>query len=69
VRFSFQELLKKIAEERNYSEDEVGQDLAVLHGKRLRTVGDLRVLSEASIKELGLPPVVYEYLLRVAKKV
>ena len=62
---TMEEVLRAVAEERSYTEEEVQQDLAVLHGKRVRTVGDLRVLSNEDIKELGLPPVVARYLLRV----
>ena len=40
-------------------------DLAVLNGKRVRTVGNLRALTNGDIKDLGLPPVVTRYLLRV----
>jgi hypothetical protein len=48
----------------NYTEEDTKQDLDVLHGKRVRTVGDLRVLSKEDIKDLGLPLVVARYLLR-----
>jgi hypothetical protein len=60
-----EEVLHMVAKEEGYSKEEVQQDLDVLHGKRVRTVGNLRVLSEEDIKELGLPPVVARYLLRV----
>jgi hypothetical protein len=60
-----EEVLRMVAKERDYSKEEVKEDLAVLHGKRVRTVGDLRVLSKERIEALDLPPVVTEYLLRV----
>jgi hypothetical protein len=33
--------------------------------ERIDTVGDLRVLSEEDIKELGVPPVFARYVLRI----
>jgi hypothetical protein len=60
-----EEVLHMVAKERDYSEVEVTEVLAILHGKWVRTVGDLRVLSEERIEALDLPPVVTEYLLRV----
>jgi hypothetical protein len=60
-----EDALRAVANERGYTEEDVKQDLDVLHGKRVRTVGDLRVLSRERIEALDLPPVVTEYLLRV----
>jgi hypothetical protein len=60
-----EEVLHMVAKERGYSLEEVQPVLAILHGKWVRTVGDLRVLSEERIEALDLPPVVTEYLLRV----
>ena len=54
-----------VAKKEGYSEEEVQDDLAVLNGKRVRTVGNLRALTNGDIKDLGLPPVVTRYLLRV----
>jgi hypothetical protein len=54
-----------VAKERGDSEEEVQDDLAVLNGKRVRTVGGLRVLSKERIETLELPPVVAEYMQRV----
>ena len=62
---TMEEVLRVVAKERSFTEEEVQQDLAILHGKRVRTVGDLRVLSKERTEGLGLPPVVTEYLLRV----
>ena len=60
-----QEVLRMVAKKEGYSEEEVQQVLAVLNGKRVRTVGNLRALTNGVIKDLGLPPVVTRYLLRV----
>ena len=60
-----QEVVRKVAKKEGYSEEEVQQDLAVLNGNRVRTVGNLRALTKEDIKELGLSPVVTRYLLRV----
>ena len=58
-------LLISSTKKEGYSEEEVQDDLAVLNGKRVRTVGNLRALTNGDIKDLGLPPVVTRYLLRV----
>ena len=60
-----QEVLRMVAKKEGYTEEEVQDDLAVLNGKRVRTVGDLRVLSKERIETLELPPVVTEYMQRV----
>jgi hypothetical protein len=57
--------MSEVQEERGFTQDEVAQDLAVLDKARVRTVGDLRVLSAKRIEALSLSPVVIEYLLRV----
>jgi hypothetical protein len=57
--------VRAIAKEENYSEEEVQQVVAVLNAKWVRTVHNLRKLSKEDIRDLGLPPVVYRYLLRV----
>ena len=54
-----------VAKKEGYSKEEVQQVLAVLNGKWVRTVGNLRGLTDEDIKELGLPPLVTRYLLRV----
>ena len=54
-----------VAKEEGYSEEEVQDDLAVLNGKRVRTVGNLRALSKERIEKLVLHPVVTEYMQRV----
>ena len=62
---SMEEVVRAVAKERGYDEDDVKAVLAVLKAKWVRKVGDLRVLSEGDIKGLGLPPVVMRYLLHV----
>ena len=54
-----------VAKERDYTDQDVQEVLTVLNGKWVRTVGDLRVLTDEDIEKLGLPPVVTRYLLRV----
>jgi len=60
-----EEVLRAVAKEQSYTEEDVQQDLEMLQAKRVRTVGNLRVLSKERIEELGLPPVVTEFMLRV----
>ena len=60
-----EEVLSTVAEEVDYTDDEVKEDLAVLHSKRVRNAKQLRKLSKERIEALDLPPVVTEYLLRV----
>jgi len=60
-----EEVLRAVAKEQSYTEGDVQEVLAVLQGKWVRTVGNLRVLSKDDIELLGLPPVVTVYLLRV----
>jgi hypothetical protein len=62
-----EEVVEAIAKERDYSEEEVTADVKTLLTARVKTVGDLRVLSVERIEKLGLPPVVTEYMLRVKK--
>jgi hypothetical protein len=57
-------VLRAVASERGYTEKYIKQVLAVLHGKCVCTVHNLRALNKEDIKELGLPPVVARYLLR-----
>jgi hypothetical protein len=61
---TMEEVLRAVAKEEGYTEEDIKQDLNVLHGMRVRTVRNLRALSKEDIKELGLPPVVARYLLR-----
>lgn len=62
---AMKDVMLDVAKERGLSEEEVQEVVAALHAKWVRTVGDLRVLAEADIKELALSPVVTRYLLRV----
>ena len=62
---SMEEVVRAVVKKEGLDEDDAQADLAVLKAKRVRTVGNLRVLSEARIEVLGLPPVVTEYLLHV----
>jgi hypothetical protein len=62
---TMEEVVRAVAEDVDYTHEDVEEDLAVLHGKRVRNVKQLRKLSKEDIKELGLPPVVARYLLRV----
>ena len=62
---TMEEVLRMVAKEQSYTEEEVKLALAILHGKWIRTVGNLRVLSKERTEGLGLPPVVTEYLLLV----
>jgi hypothetical protein len=62
---TMEEVLHMVAEEEGYSKEEVKEVLAILHGKWVRTVHNLRVLSKERVEALDLPPVVTEYLLRV----
>jgi hypothetical protein len=62
---SIGEVLSKVAEERKFTQQEVAQDLAKLDEARVRTVGNLRVLSVKQIEALKVPPVVMAYLLRI----
>ena len=60
------EVLDMIAQEQGFSDKDVQKDLSVLQAKRVRTVGNLRVLSKERIdKELSVGPIVVEYLQRV----
>ena len=54
-----------VAKKEGYSEERGQQVLAVLNGKWVRTVGNLRALSKERIEKLELPPVVTEYMQRV----
>ena len=62
---TMEEVLRAVAKEQSYTEEDVQQVLEMLQAKRVRTVGNLRVLSKERIEELGLPPVVTEFMLRV----
>ena len=64
---TMEEVLHMVAKEQGFAEEEVQHDLASLHGKRVRTVGDLRVLSKEQIIAYELPDVVQNYLRRVLK--
>ena len=57
-----------IAEEQRFTEAERDEDLAALAKQRIRTVGNLRVLSADRVEKLALSPVVIEYLLRIVGK-
>jgi hypothetical protein len=59
------DVMAMIAEERGFSEEERSADVQVLAQLRIRTVGDLRVLSRVRVENLALSPVIVEYLLRV----
>jgi hypothetical protein len=62
---TMEEVLRAVAIERGYTDEDVKHVLDVLHRKWVHTVGDLRVLSRERIEALDLTPVVTEYLLRV----
>jgi hypothetical protein len=59
------EVLLAVAKEGGYTKEDIEEDLAILDGQRVRTVHNLRALSEQDIKELRLPPVVARYFLRI----
>jgi hypothetical protein len=59
------EVIRSIVQKETFTDKDVNEDLATLSGKRIRTVGNLRALQESDIKELGLPPVVFRYMMRV----
>jgi hypothetical protein len=50
----------------DYTKEEQLEVLGVLAKNWIRTVHNLRVLTKPRIDALGLPPVVTEYLIRVA---
>ena len=50
-----EEVVRAVAKEEGYTEDDVQQYLAILHRKRVRTVHNLRALSQERIEGLGLP--------------
>lgn len=58
-------VVRAIAAEEKYSDDRSDEVTNTLAGQWIDTVGNLRALTEEDIKDLGLPPVVYRYLLRV----
>ena len=60
-----EEAMKMVAEERGFTEQQHELVVSVLNEKWIRTVGDLRVLSQACIEARGLSPVVKGYLLRI----
>jgi hypothetical protein len=60
-----QEVLRMVAEERGYTEEQLKSSRTKLDDSLIFTVGDLRVLTDGDIKDLGLPPVVTRFLLRV----
>jgi Fe-S cluster assembly iron-binding protein IscA len=61
---TMEEVLRMVVKERGCTEERWRLHLERIAEKEIDTVGDLRVLSEGDIKELGLPPVVARYLLR-----
>jgi hypothetical protein len=67
-KMSMAEVMGMIAEEQRFTEAERDEDLAALAKQRIRTVGNLRVLSADDIGSLALSPVVRNYLLRIAGK-
>ena len=62
---TIEEVLQAVGKERGYSDEEVASVVKTLDDQRIRTVGNLRILSKDDIKELGLPPVMHRYMLRV----
>ena len=62
------ELLQMVADEEGYTKEDMKQVVDALRGELVRTVHNLRVLTEKRIESLGLPSVVTEYLLRVKGK-
>ena len=62
---AMEDVLSMVAKAEGYTEEEMQQVLAVLQGKWVRTVHNLRGLSKERIETLGLPPLITEYLLRV----
>jgi hypothetical protein len=64
---TMQVVVRAIAEKEGYSEEEVAPSLAILRSAMVKTAGNMRALSVEQIKELGLPPVVTAYMLRVKK--
>jgi hypothetical protein len=61
------EVIRAIAHKEQFNDDDVKEVLAKLKPAWVRTVGNLRALQESDIKELGLPPVVFRYMMRVNK--
>jgi hypothetical protein len=59
------EVIRAIAKEENYDDDDVAPTLSTLKANLIKSVHNLRALQESDIKELGLPPVVFRYMMRV----
>ena len=62
---TIEEVLLAVGKEEGYTDDRVASAVKILKDKWIDTVGNLRVLSKDDIEKLGLPPVVYRYMLRV----
>jgi hypothetical protein len=61
------DILKKIAQQRGWSQTELNQDLQTLQKQRLKTVEDAKLLHPLSWNELGLLPIVRDLLKRELK--
>ena len=57
--------VRAIAKQEEFTEEDVQAVLDVLSKEWIRKVRHLRAMSVSGIKELGLPAVVKEYMLRV----
>jgi len=60
-----EEVVRMVAKKEGYTEERWQNHVKLLAEKEIDTVGNLRVLTNGDIKDLGLPPVVTRYLLRV----
>ena len=60
-----EDALRMVAKAEGYTEEQLEPSRIKLEQSLIVTVHNLRVLSKEDIKELGLPPVVTRYLLRV----
>jgi hypothetical protein len=60
-----EEVLRAVAKQEGYTEERWRRHAQLLAEKEIDTVHNLRALNREDIKELGLPPVVTRYLLRV----
>jgi hypothetical protein len=52
----------EIGEQRNWSAESIASDCRILREQRLKTVSDLRILTESSWKDIPLLPIVKDCL-------
>ena len=62
-----EDVVRAIADKEEYDEEEIAPTLTILKQQLIKSVRNLRSLSVERIEQLGMPPVVTEYLQRVKK--